>query len=150
MSGRSRKWIAIVAAAILVVALFPIRSLHAPSWDVAVTDESGVALKGILVRESYQDYSAEFQGGEESLITDELGHVRFEPKTLSASPLKRLIVTASSATGGVHASFGPSAYLLAFGDGSEGAPEVNGRMETWHGSPNSMKSRIVMHPRNSP
>ncbi len=145
-----RKWIAIIGVAILVIAFIPIKSLEAPTWDVWVTDESGVALQGVLVRESHTNYSAEFQGGEESLTTDQAGHVRFEPQILRASPLKRLIVTASSAMAGVHASFGPNAYVFAFADGLEGDSVVNGVVETWRGSPDTMKSRIVMHPRHTP
>jgi hypothetical protein len=150
MSGRSLNWIAIIAAAILLVTFVPIKSLAAPDWDVWVTDESGVALQGVLVRESFQNYSAEFRNGEETLTTDQAGHVRFKRKTLRASLLKRLVVTASSATAGVHASFGPHAIVFAFADGMEGAAEVNGLTETWRGSPNSMQSRIIMRPHNSP
>ncbi len=51
-------------------------------------------------------------------------------------------------TAGVHASFGPSAYVMAFGRGIEGE-DVNptsGILVVWLGRPSRVESKIVMRP----
>jgi hypothetical protein len=133
-----------------VLLLFPFESLQAPLWEVSVVDQANRPIGGVTVRESYQHYSAQFSGGETDLITDDQGRVTFPAKTLRANLLKRFAVMASSATGGVHASFGPHAYVFAFGNGEEGSPVKNGYVEDWTGSPKVNKSVIVLPPLGSP
>jgi hypothetical protein len=98
----------------LFVSLIPVRSLQAPKWDVEVVDKSGNPASGVSVRESYQNYSAELTGHEETEVTDVNGHVHFDAKILRASPLKRFVAVIHSAIGGVQASVRmPSCLLLA-------------------------------------
>ena len=133
-----------------VFLLYPFESLQAPLWEVSVVDQSNRPIGGVTVRESYQHYSAQFSGGETDLITDDQGRVIFPAKTLRANIFKRSAVIASSATGGVHASFGPHAYVFAFGNGVEGSPVKNGYVEDWTGSPKVNRSVIVTHPLGLP
>jgi hypothetical protein len=67
-----------------------------------------------------RNYFAELTGHEETGVTDVNGQVHFEAKTLRASPLKRFVAVIHSAMGGVHASFGPHAFVFAFGHEMEG------------------------------
>jgi hypothetical protein len=129
------------------VSLIPVRSLQAPKWDVQVFDKSGNPASGVSVRESYQNYSAELTGHEETGVTDVNGPVHFDAKTLRASPLKRFVAVIHSAMAGVHASFGLHAFVFAFGRGMEGDwVDSRGYVGDWTGSPSSMSTRIIVHP----
>jgi len=135
----------LIGIAVVLAMLWPIKTLSAPAWDVTVVDESGVPVAGITVRESYQNYSAESTGHEEDQQTDIQGEAKFTRKTLSASLLQRVFGIARSATGGVHASFGPHSYVFAFGNGREGSDIKDGVIADWTGYPATMKSLIVAH-----
>lgn len=131
----------------LFAALIPVRSLQAPKWDVEVVDKSGNPVSGISVRESYQNYSAELTGHEETGITEVNGQVHFDAKVLRASLLKRFVAVIHSAMAGVHASFGPHAFVFAFGSGMEGDwVDSRGYVGDWTGSPSSISTRIIVHP----
>jgi hypothetical protein len=138
----------ILAFAIVFLFVYPFESLQAPDWEVSVVDASSNPISGAKVRESYQDYSAEFVGHEADLITDFAGKVVFPGRTLRANLLKRFAVVLSSATAGTHASFGPHASVFVFG-GMEGSSVKNGVIEDWTGSPRVNKSVIVVHPMTS-
>jgi hypothetical protein len=134
-----------LALIVVVLFLFPFESLQAPTWEVSVVDVSNNPVSGARVRESYRNYSAEFEGGEADLVTDFQVKGTFPAKTVRANILKRIAVTVSSATAGAHASFGPHAYVFAFG-GMEGNSVKNGVLEDWTGSPRVNTSVIVVHP----
>jgi hypothetical protein len=82
---------------------------------------------------------------EKLIWSDFQGKGTFPAKTVRANILKRIAVTVSSATAGAHASFGPHAYVFAFG-GMEGNSVKNGVLEDWTGSPRVNTSVIVVHP----
>jgi len=135
------------AAAVLILALYPIPSPATPRWEVWVVDEKGNPVEGALVRLDWQNYSAETTDHEESLYSDENGHVLFPARTLRACFLRRAVGTAFAATGGVHASFGPHAFVIAFGQGrSTGVAVSDGNVTDWTGTPFQMQSRIVLKP----
>jgi hypothetical protein len=129
-----------------IISLIPIQTLEAPLWKVSVVDESNKPVSGITVRESYKNYSAEFEGGEQDLVTDAQGNVVFPTKKVRIPLLKRALVNISSATAGVHASFGSHAHVFAFGNGVEGDAVKNGFVEDWTGAPAANDSVIVVHP----
>lgn len=136
--------LAVIAVGGLLISLpIPSKSLDAPTWDVWIVDQAGNPVTGINVRESYRNYSAENDGHEETQVTDLSGHVHFEAKTLRSSLLMRVLVTLASTTAGVHASFGPNAWVFAFGNGLEGNDVRNGYVYDWTGSPAKVTSRIV-------
>jgi hypothetical protein len=101
----------------------------------------------MTVRLSYQNYSAEDQSHEIDRITDQRGQVMFLAQTLHASFLRRCYYTVLSARAGVHASFGPSASVFAFGKGMEGSDvdPKRGIRVFWRGTPSQMQSRIVIN-----
>ena len=145
---RNNRWrlycaIALVA---LTVGAWPIRYLASPNWDVWVVDDSGSPLSGVNIRLVYKNYSVEGASHELTLNADADGHAFFPKHYESASIFQRLFYTASSAMAGVHASFGPDAYVFAFGSGYEGSPVTGKYVTDWRGSPDSVLSKIVAHP----
>ncbi|MGA8765755.1 MAG: hypothetical protein WB559_01955 [Candidatus Acidiferrales bacterium] len=113
-------------------------------------NEAGQPVDGMTVIRHCQNYSAETDGHTDELRTGPDGYVVFDYKTLTASRIKRLLVTLDSAQAGVHASFGPHAYVFAFGNGLEGYDVRDNRIVDWRGVPNHMISRIIVKPRKNP
>jgi hypothetical protein len=142
----SKRRFAVVAAALVFVVAIPIPATHCPHWDVTVVDQSGRPVPGVTVRLSYTNYSAEDEHHQMDRTTDDSGQVAFPKETLWASSLRRVFYTVLSARADVHASFGPSASVMAFGRGLEGEDVDPTRdiLVFWHGRPSRMESRIVM------
>lgn len=152
MMNKHRRVAIIAAVGPALVAMIPIPTLHCPDWTVTVLDQSGRPVPGALVRLGYTNYSAEGEHHEIDRITDESGQAVFERRTLHASSLRRAYYILLSARAGVHASFGPSATVTAFGDAMEGY-DVDPNTDTlvfWHGRPNRMASKIIMKPARIP
>lgn len=138
-----RRFIAFSIGILLIIGLWPRRYLASPRWEVWVVDSGGNPIPGISASLVYENYSVENQDHEITLTTDDNGYVSFQPQYKRAILLQRAFYTALSAAGGVHASFGRSAYVLVFGDGYEG-DAVSGKYVTdWPGHPETMKSRII-------
>ena len=138
----------LILIVLFMLALIPYPSMVAPDWKITVMDEAHKPVRAI-VRESYQNCSVESEGQESDAMTDELGRVSFPVRKIHASLLTRILGTLRSATGGAHASFGPSAYVNAFGTEGEGSWEENGHIGFWRGSPAHLESTIVLHPMKS-
>jgi hypothetical protein len=136
-----------IAAILALLVINPVISTPAtPLWEVWVVDANGRALSGMTVRLSWQNYSAETSDHQEDQQTDEKGYVVFPARKFRASINERLLGTIRAADGGVHASFGPHAFVFAFGKGLQG-PAVTGEyVADWTGKPNRMQSRIVAEP----
>jgi len=130
-------------AVAFTMSLIPFRYLAAPQWDVWVRDESGMPLAGLSVRLSFENYSAESDSHEMTLVTDRSGHVAFPAQFRTASLLQRAFYTAGSAMEGVHASFGNHAFVFVFGGGYEGEAVAGQDIANWTGSPTKMASTIV-------
>ena len=130
--------------AIVLIFICPIPSARAPVWDVTVMDQAGNPLPNVLVRESYQNYSAETIGHEEDRYTDAQGDVHFAAKRIYAPFRIRLAVTAFSVLGGAHASFGPHSYVTAFSGANTGDDARGGHLYAWEGSPTHETSRLVL------
>jgi len=142
-SGKSR-WYLLIASVLLLAGIWPVETQSAPDWSVCVVDESNNPVSRILVRESYKNYSAEWQGHEEDLFTDASGCVRFAPKAVRSSLAKRLAVIFTSALGGVHASFGPYDYVIAFSGNLRGDDIKGGYEYAWKGTPSRVDSLLVL------
>jgi hypothetical protein len=76
----------IVAVAVLLPLLIPLRVLVAPGWRLTLTDEAGKPMGQIAVTETWQHYSLEDQSHGETRITDGTGTVVF-PDRVIHSPL---------------------------------------------------------------
>jgi hypothetical protein len=146
MSARRVLWTLVAFA--LGVAFIPLRSLDCPAWDVWATDQSGQPVRGVTVRLTYRNYSAERESHEIDAITDVQGHVAFRAQTLSASLGRRIAAMLLSGMAGAHASFGPHASVSAFGNGLRGFDIDKDRkvVVDWTGKPPHMESRIIVRP----
>jgi hypothetical protein len=112
-----------------------------------VVDETGKPVEGMTVRESWQNYSVEESGHEADRLSDANGHATFAAQISDYSYLAQLVGTASSFVHfNVHRSYGPHAYVLAFGRGLEGTATTGEIVTDWTGHPTSMHSRIVVSP----
>lgn len=150
--GTTARWRKIFFLTISLIALttflaWPVRTVQSPFWEVWVVDEKGQPIEGITVVLSYHNYSAESEGHSEQKQTDAGGYVVFAPRSLKASRFRRMVTTVQSASAGVHASFGPHAWVMAYGKGSQGEAVSNGYVTDWTGTPLRMESRIVARPR---
>jgi hypothetical protein len=146
---RSRKvwYLLIVLITLVLILAWPTTSAESPLWEVWVVNETGQPLGGMIVTLSYQNYSAESEGHLERKQTDANGYVMFSQRSLRASRLRRIVATLVSARDGVHAGFGPHAYVWADGNGLTGYAISNGYVTDWRGAPTRMSSRIVAHAR---
>ena len=148
---RKKKGIGLLCVAALFIFLaWPITSLNCPEWEVRVVDEDGQPLSGVLVRLDFMNYSAEREQHEADKRTDADGYVKFPSETLTATRMKRAIVTLESAQAGVHASFGPHAYVFVFADGMEADLTKGDYTPTWSGNGSKMQSRFVLSRKSSP
>jgi hypothetical protein len=142
--NNSSRWRFLIVGILLLVALLPVTTLAAPDWSACVVDESSKPVPGVLVRESYQNYSAESEGHEEDQYSDANDCVHFAPKLTRASLFRRLIEIAHSAMAGVHASFGPYDYVTAFQGNARGDDVRGGYEYAWTGSPRHVDSSLVL------
>jgi hypothetical protein len=147
---RRSKYIgALIVAALFAFLAWPTATVQCPTWGVQVVDDSGHPLQGMTVRLSYKNYSGESESHHEDLQTDAKGYVLFHQKSLRAPGVRRALAIVGSATGGVHASFGPHAWVWTFGKGLEGIAVNDGHVTDWTGSPSQMTSKIVAKPGTS-
>ena len=135
-----------IAASLLAISLIPIPYLASPDWVIRVVDGRGNPARGVTVRLSYENYSVEAEGHEEDRITDEQGYARFEAHHSAAPLLQRCWFSALSAMALAHASFGPHAFVFAFGGGMQGDAVSNGYVTDWNGKPERMESVIILKP----
>jgi hypothetical protein len=102
----------------VIVLLLPYSTTVVPEWKVRVVDQHGRPVAGVVVSESWQDYSLEGEGHEEDRLTDEAGYVTF-PERKIWSPLGwRIISTGMAAFLTLaHGSMGPHATVMVSGGG---------------------------------
>jgi len=141
MTRRQKVATAVLAA--LSLLLIPVPYLACPQWTVTVTDEAGRPLSGMLVRLNYENYSVENISHEVDFYTGEKGQVAFPSERRFASLLRRCWFTTLSAAAFVHASFGPTAYVNAFGMGREGSAVSDGLVYVWKGHPDRLNTTII-------
>jgi hypothetical protein len=133
--------------ALVIFLAWPTTNAQSPFWEVWVVNEANQPIEGMTVTLIYQNYSAESEEHSEQKQTDALGYVAFPPQNLKVSRLHRIATTVQSARAGVHASFGPHAWVMASGDGLDGTAVSNGYVTDWNGAPARMASRVVVKPR---
>jgi hypothetical protein len=138
--------IVISLVALIAFLAWPTTTAQSPFWEVWVVNEAGQPVEGMTVTLTYHNYSAEPEGHSEQKQTGADGYVVFSPRSLKASRWRRMATTLQSAGAGVHASFGPHAWVMASGNRLEGIAESNGYVTDWKGAPPRMNSRIVVKP----
>lgn len=108
--------LAITAAVLLI----PFEQTIAPEWTVYTRDATGHPVRGVTVREVWQQYSLEGSDHEEDRRTDDAGRVMFPRRVKRSGLAVRFVGCAYQfATMGVHASCGPVSYLVPFGAGTD-------------------------------
>jgi hypothetical protein len=149
VSFRKRKILFLIVSFIVLVIFlaWPTTSAQSPFWEVWVVNEANQPIEGMTVTLTYQNYSAESEEHSEQKKTDALGYVAFSPRSLKVSRLRRILTTVQSARAGVHASFGPHAWVMAYGNGLDGIAVSNGYVTDWKGAPGRLASRVVAKPR---
>ncbi len=108
--------IALSAAAVVIVALLltPKESLVVPAWTVRVVDKGGKPAERVNVEQIWRDYSLESHDNTEIVVTGSDGIASFPKRSISASTLWRILGPIGSfLSTGVHASYGPSAWIMA-------------------------------------
>ena len=119
-SQQKRLWLRILLTGLLgaaLIILYPYKSVVCPAWQIQVVTETGKPLKGAFVRQHWQDYSVESDGHEQDAYTDENGYVSFPERTIKASLLSRgLGAISNTLSQGIHASYGPHAFVAAYGE----------------------------------
>jgi hypothetical protein len=73
------------------------------------------------VRQDWQNYSVESSGHEQDLITDFSGYVSFPPRLVRASRIQRTIRSIVNLGAFFHASYGPKARVVAWGESAQGS-----------------------------
>jgi hypothetical protein len=101
---------------VLLIGAWPLTRIVVPAVQLQVLSEEGEPAAGVVVKEEWRDWSAEFQEHKEISHTDLTGHISFPQRTVRSC---RLFVVGLASwqliTGGVHASVGPSAWIWAHG-----------------------------------
>lgn len=114
--GALRKVSLAVGVILLAALLIPTESVVVPIWSVVVIDTNGKPIEGINVRQVWQDYSVESRSHEEVIVTGKDGKASFPERKVSASTLARILGPVRNVLStGVHASFGPSSWLVVWG-----------------------------------
>lgn len=102
-----------------VVFLYPFKTTIVPARNVLVVTDDGNPIQGVLVRQSWKNYSFEGRGHEEDKLTEENGRVSFPRRTLRANLLWRALRPIANILGqGVHASFGVRTDIIVLGEGT--------------------------------
>ena len=95
------------------------------------------------MRQHWQDYSVESDSHQQDIYSDENGYVSFPERTVKASRLSRFVgATLNLLSQGVHASFGASSHIAAYGDIVEGR-RLEGFASYEEG--NSLPKRLEMY-----
>ncbi len=122
-----------------VVSLYPATSTVCPAWTIQVVDTAGNPLRGAFVRQVWKDYSVESASHEQDVHTDENGYVSFPERTVRSSWVARAFGAISQTVSlGVHASYGPSAYVLVYGH-TVGGKRLEGSANYQAGEPLAAK-----------
>ena len=107
---------------LLFIALFlyPFESTVVPAKNVLVVTEDWKPIQDAMVRQSWKNYSLEYEGHEQDSRTDENGRVTFPRRTMRASILRRLVYPLwNLLRQGIHASFGVQTSMVPLGEVSE-------------------------------
>lgn len=101
------------------VSLYPFKSVACPPWTIQVVDEAGHPLRRVFVRQVWgYYYSFGRQSHEQDTDTDENGYISFPERTVRVNLLYRTLGAIFHIL--PHTSYGPTAYVLAYGDVVEG------------------------------
>jgi hypothetical protein len=102
-----------LTAGLLVLVLVPFPTTTVPEWRIQYVDAKGQPLAGLSVQQTWQNYSIESGANYMRLQTDMQGYATFPKHTAWAPMLMRIFhPVANVVSTGVHASFGPSSWVV--------------------------------------
>ena len=90
-----RMALATVLGILVLLLIFPFKTVVVPSWPVRVVDETGRPIPGIYVTEHWQHYMLDDYGQEEMRSTDSYGAVEFSERSIRSSVVQRLWTSVS-------------------------------------------------------
>lgn len=112
----------VVLIGLLIALLIPFPTVVVPVWRVRVVDYLGNPVANIKIREHWCHYSVEREDHEADAVPTLEGYVSFPTRRVWAGLLPRALGPIwNVVTGGVHASFGPKAWIQGWGNGYEGS-----------------------------
>jgi hypothetical protein len=108
---------------VLVASVVPFPTTTVPEWKLRYVDKRGNPVPGLLVSQTWQNYSIESRANYTDGSTDLQGYVTF-PEHKSWSPLLVRLVhpVLNILSTGVHASFGSSSWVIPKCDVKESGP----------------------------
>jgi len=107
---------ALISAGMLAFLAMPYERTIVPQARLQIQDDAGNAQAGILVKEHWRDWSSESTEHEVTVRSDSKGYVVFPKRTIRTCRLCIFVGAATQvASQGVHASFGPVAFIEAYG-----------------------------------
>src|SRR5258708_23496877 len=94
-----------IFVAVLALA-FPYKTTVEPSRNILVVTRGMRPISGILVRQSWKNYSLESDGNEEDRYTDHSGRVSFPQRSIRRPLILRIILPAINfLSQGLHATY---------------------------------------------
>ena len=113
---RLRRALAALIILLLLILIFPFKTIIVPTWTLKIVDESGTAVRGINVTEHWQHYLVESSGHEDVRQTGADGSVSFPERSIRASLLRRFLATIVRLTRrGTEAKREPFASVVVWG-----------------------------------
>lgn len=106
----------VLSLLLLILVIFPFKTIIVPAWSLRVVDESGSPLHGIKVTEHWQHYLLESSAHEDVRQTEVDGRVSFPDRTIRASLVRRLLATVGRlGKSGTEAKREPYASVVVWG-----------------------------------
>lgn len=105
-------FLSLVACA-LIASLIPFETVTVPAWKIRYVDGAGRPVSGLKLRQTWQNESVESSPHFAVAFTADDGAVAFPERRLRAPLILRLIGPVRNVLAtGVHASFGPSSWIV--------------------------------------
>lgn len=116
LSPRWRIVLGLALLLLLLILLFPYKTIIVPEWNVRVVDDRGAPVREIRVTEHWQDYLLEAAGHEDARTTNEDGRVGFPARSIRAGLVSRLLARMKKLTrSGNQARTDPYAAIVIWG-----------------------------------
>lgn len=92
---KQKRFTALLSVCLVLIALnIPFETVSVPEWKIKVTNQDGVPLKDVLIRQHWNNYSLDFSAvdvKEDDRVTDRNGIVIFPERRDRASGAHRLM-----------------------------------------------------------
>lgn len=104
----------IILGFLTVPLLIPFPIMIVPEWKITVVDKSNHPLSGLVVKQSWRQYTVQASDRRETKIADNLGKVTFKKRVVWRNGLLWLLGGLGNyLSAGTHASFGSVSKIFA-------------------------------------